>query len=164
MIIKTLTINNSRRGFDITTSNRASYSLPFSKLQLVPTPHNKIKEAYVDKELGKQGITYFLESGAEDSVPLDAFLDYNKDPNYMRKIALYKLTARALDQIEKSKLSKREIARKLHTSPAQLYRLLDTTNYRKTIDQMVKLLAALGCSIEITAREEKSRIKKAVGF
>ena len=37
----------------------------------------------------------------------------------------------------------------METSPTQFYRLMDQTNTHKTIDQMVKLLAALECSVEI---------------
>jgi len=116
-------------------------------LRLVPSTDNKIKEAYVDKELGNTAVTYILESGEEDSIHLDAFLDYNKDPEYMAKVVLYKLTLTALELVKNSCLSKREIARKLNTSPAQLYRLLNTANYSKTIDQMVTLLASLGYEV-----------------
>ena len=116
-------------------------------MRLVPSTDNKIKEAYVDKELGNTAVTYILESGEEDSIHLDAFLDYNKDPEYMTKVMLYKLTLTALELVKNSCLSKREIARKLNTSPAQLYRLLNTANYSKTIDQMVTLLASLGYEV-----------------
>jgi len=116
-------------------------------LRLVPSTDNKIREVYVDKELGNTAVTYILESGEEDSIHLDAFLDYNKDPEYMAKVMLYKLTLTALELVKNSCLSKREIARKLNTSPAQLYRLLNTANYSKTIDQMVTLLASLGYEV-----------------
>ena len=116
-------------------------------MRLIPSTDNKIKEVYVDKELGNTAVTYILESGEEDSIHLDAFLDYNKDPEYMAKIMLYKLTLTALELVKNSCLSKREIARKLNTSPAQLYRLLNTANYSKTIDQMVTLLASLGYEV-----------------
>jgi len=35
------------------------------------------------------------------------------------------------------------------TTPTQLYRLLDQKNVNKTIDQMVKLLAALDCPVDL---------------
>ena len=74
----------------------------------------------------------------------------------MTKMTLYKITLKALELVESSDLSKREITRKLKTSPAQLYRLLDTANYSKTIDQMVKLLSALGYEIGFVLRESAS--------
>ena len=52
----------------------------------------------------------------------------------------------------RSKLSRREIIRRLGTSPAQLYRLLDQTNYRKSVDQMLSLLAALDCDVDLVVR------------
>ena len=151
MKIKRVRLNKQKKCIEINTQ-KGRFGLPFSKLQLVPTIYNRISKIYIDPELGREGVTYVLESGKEDSVPLDAFLDYNQEQNYMRKIHLYKLTLKALESVKKSKLSKREIARKLHTSPAQLYRLLDTANYKKTIDQMIKLLTCLGTEVKIQTK------------
>jgi hypothetical protein len=47
------------------------------------------------------------------------------------------------------------VARKLSTSPAQLYRLLDPANQTKTLDQMIKLLAALGYELEYRIVKDK---------
>ena len=160
MKIKAVEINNRKKCFDIETSN-GRFSLPFSRLRLVPTGDNKVKEAYVDKELDSKAITYVVDSGEEDSVHVDAFLDYNKDPEYMAKINLYKLTLKAIELVEKSRLGKREIARKLKTSPAQLYRLLDTSNYSKSIDQMVKLIASLGYHVDFVFKKEPAHTRSA---
>lgn len=151
MKIKSVRVNHHKKCLEVSTI-KGDFSLPFSKLRLIPTPDNRFKEIYVDKELGNEGITYTLESGEEDSVPLDAFLDYNMEPGYMREAYLYKLTLMAEKCVEESRLSKREIARKLKTSPAHLYRLLNTANYAKTIDQMFKLLTVLGYDVEIKPR------------
>jgi len=53
-----------------------------------------------------------------------------------------------------SPLSKREIIRRLGTSAAQLYRLLDQTNYRKTVDQLVALLQVLNCEVDLIVRRK----------
>ena len=47
-------------------------------------------------------------------------------------------------------MSKRELIRALGTSPAQLYRLLDPTNYSKSMGQMMALLHLLGRKVEVT--------------
>ena len=44
--------------------------------------------------------------------------------------------------------------RRLGTSPAQLYRLLDQTNSRKSIDQMLALLRVLDCDVELVVRDK----------
>lgn len=155
MSIKEVKINRRKKSIEIATP-KGVLALPFSKLRVKPTADDDIKHAYIDDELGSMAITYTLESGTQDSVHVDAFLDYNKDPEYMTKMALYKLTLKALSLVDSSNLSKREIARKLKTSPAQLYRLLDTTNYSKTIDQMVKLLSVLGYEIGFVLKESAS--------
>lgn len=144
--IKSVEVNYHKGGLEVTTA-KGPYFLPFLKLRSVPSSRNKIVSIGVDKELGSQWVTYTLESAEEESVPLDAFLEYNRDPEYFKKLILHQLTVKAQKAVEASGLSKREIIRKLKTSPAQLYRLLDSANYSKTVDQMLKLLACLGIDV-----------------
>ena len=97
---------------------------------------------YVDKELGRESFTYMLESGKEGTVHIEQVLEYNQDPSYLRDALLYKLTIEVQKRVKASPLSKREIIRRLGTSATQLYRLLDQTNYRKSVDQLLSLLHA----------------------
>lgn len=68
---------------------------------------------------------------------------------------LYRLSAEANKRFEPSDLSVREIARRLKTSPTQIYRLLDTTNYAKSLQNVMALLNVLGCSVEIEFKDRK---------
>lgn len=68
---------------------------------------------------------------------------------YLRDLLLYRLTLEAQTRIAESPLSKREIVRRLGTSAAQLYRLLDQTNYRKSVDQVLALLQVLNCDVDL---------------
>jgi predicted XRE-type DNA-binding protein len=111
-----------------------------------------VRELYIDPELGCEGFTYVLASGGEGSVHIDHVLDYNEEPGYMRDLLLHNLTVQALRRIEQDPLPKREIMRRLGTSPAQFYRLIDTTNYRKSVDQMLRLLQVLDCEVEVVVR------------
>jgi hypothetical protein len=90
-----------------------------------------------------------LKDGQEDSVPIEAFWEYNRDPDFMREIELYKLTTKAISLLKASNLSKRFICRKMGTSLSQLSRLLDPKNQKKTIDQMLRLITILGAEFEI---------------
>ncbi len=76
----------------------------------------------------------------------------NKDPAYLRDLLLYKLTIEAQKRVEASPLSKREIVRRLGTSATQLYRLLDQTNYQKSVDQLLSLLQVLDCDVDLKVR------------
>ena len=154
MKIKSVQCNNYRKCFEIDTS-KGSFSLPFSRAEVVPTTKDKVKDVFIDKELGSEWISYCLESGKEGAIPLDAFLDYNRDPEYLMKMLLHRLTVDALEKLKGSNLTRRELARKLRTSPAQLYRLLDTANQSKTIDQMIKLLAVLGYELDYKIIRER---------
>ena len=147
MKIKKVAVNNRKKMIEIETT-QSSYSLPFSRLRLKPEPNDRIKEIYVDRDLGNKGVTYVLDSGQEDSIHMDAFLDFNKDTRFLRETALHQLTVSANHLIQKSGLSKQEIIRRLRTSPSQLYRLIDPSNYQKSIDEMLRLLAVLGCTVE----------------
>jgi hypothetical protein len=147
MKIKNVIVNNRRKSVEIET-RKGALSLPFTKLRVKPTRHNKIIEIYVDPELGRRAISYRLASGQQDSVHVDAFLDYNKDPEFLREITLHKLSVEAVKAMKASGLSKQEVIRRLKTSPSQLYRLLDPSNNRKSIDEMLRLLSVLGYRVE----------------
>jgi predicted XRE-type DNA-binding protein len=103
-------------------------------------------------QVGREAFTYVLASGRSGTVHGEQVLEYNQDPRYLRNLRLYKLTIEAQRRIAASALSKREIVRRLGTSAAQLYRLLDQTNYRKSVDQLVALLQVLDCEIDVVVR------------
>ena len=92
-------------------------------------------------------------SGKEDTVLMDRLLDYAKDPEYVRTMILFKLTLKARDRVKELGVSKREVIRRMGTTPTQFYRLMDNDNLNKTIDQMVKLLSALDCSVSFVVEE-----------
>ena len=62
------------------------------------------------------------------------------------------MTLEAQKRVAESPLSKREIVRRLGTSAAQLYRLLDQANYRKSVDQLIALLQVLNCDVDLVVR------------
>ena len=148
MIIDAVRVNNHRKAFVLVTK-KGEYPLPFARMPVPPTPENPVRKVQIEAECANEAFTYVLEDGSEDTVPLDAALDYNRDPDYMRDLLLHNLTCQALDALEQTPLSKREITRRLSTSASQFYRLIDPTNYSKTVDQMVRLLQALDCQVEV---------------
>jgi len=147
MKIKTVIANNRKKAIEIETV-KGWLSLPYSRLTLKPSSKNAIVEIFVDKELASNAVTYVLASGDESSVHSDAFLDYNKDPDFLRITVLHQLTLESVKLMKKSNQSKQEVIRRLKTSPSQLYRLLDPTNYKKSIDEMLRLVAVLGYRVE----------------
>ncbi len=147
MKIRSVTFNNRRKSFEVTTSH-ASLAFPYAKADPPPTPEDPLVEVFVDKELGREGFTYVLRSRNEGTVHIEQVLDYNRDPGYLRDLLLYKLTLEAQERIAASPLSKREIIRRLGTSAAQFYRLVDQTNYRKSVDQLLSLLQVLDCDVD----------------
>ncbi len=148
MKIKKILLNNRKKTFEI-YAEKDYYEYPYSQLHLLHTEQNLISETFIDKELDREGFICRLKSGKEVTIHLDQVLEYNKDPEYLRQMLLYKLTLKAQKLLKEKKVSKREIIRHLNTSPTQFYRLMDQTFYHKTIDQMVKLLNALDCLVEL---------------
>lgn len=153
MRIRSVRHNNRKKIFEVRTSAKA-LAFPYSKADPRPTPDDPVKRVFVDKELGREGFTYELESGLTGTVHVEQVLEYNRDPNHLRDLLLYRLTLEAQKRIDQSPLSKREIVRRLGTSAAQLYRLLDQTNYRKSVDQLVSLLQVLECDVDLVVREK----------
>jgi hypothetical protein len=150
--IKKVTHNNRRKVFEVET-NGNKYLFPYAKLEVQPSATDRITEVFVDRDLGNEAFTYFLASGEEGTVHIDHVLEYNQDPNYLRDLLLYKLTLEAQKQVESSSLSKRELIRRLGTSAAQFYRLLDQTNYKKSVGQLLSLLYVLDYDVELVVRK-----------
>jgi hypothetical protein len=132
MKISSVRHDNRRKAFEVSTRDKR-YWFSFAKLHLRPTPTDPIASVGVDAELGREAFTYELQSGQEGTVHIDQVLDYNRDPHYMRDMLLYKLTLLAQERVKNCPLSKRELIRRMGTSPAQFYRLLDQTNYSKSV-------------------------------
>lgn len=156
MKITSVAANARKRVFEVRTRRR-HWLFPYSQTSPAPTRDDPLIHVFVDPELGKEAFTYSLASGAENSVHIDDVLEYNRDPKMLAEISLYLLTVEAKRRFEASPLSAREVARRLGTSPAQLYRLLDTTNYSKSMQQLVSLLVVLGYDVEFTVKERAAR-------
>ena len=156
MKIRNVTANNRRKAFEIDTK-KGLFLFPYAQLRHEPTRTNRVSGAYPDPELGREAFTYSLEDGTEETVHVDEVLDYNRDPDYLRDQLLYKLTLEAQDRVAASKLSKREIIRRLGTSASQFYRLLDQTNYSKSVGQLLGLLDVLDCEVDLVIRDRARR-------
>lgn len=144
--------NNRKRVFEVHT-RKGDFVFPYSQTEPVPASNNPVKEVFVDAELGREAFTYTLASGADGTIHIDSVLEYNEDPSYMADLALYQLTTEARMKFEASPLSAREVARRLGTSPTQLYRLLDPANYSKSVRQLLSLLYVLGYDVEVEVKD-----------
>jgi len=149
--IRSVRPNNHVRAFEVCTAEGA-YSFPYSRCAPVPSGDDPIEGIVIDAECAYEVFVYRLRSGAEGEVHIEQVLDYNSDPAYFRDLLLFDLSMDAQQRVRDCGLSKREIARRLGTSAAQLYRLLDQTNYRKTVDRMLELLHVLDCDVEFVVR------------
>ena len=126
--------------------------LPFAKVAPKPTAADPVVQVFVDKEIGSEGFGYVLRSGRAGTAHVEQVLEYNKDPDHLRDQLLYKLTLEVQKRVAASALSRRELIRRLGTSATQFYRLLDQTNYRKSVDQLVSLLQILDCDVRLVVR------------
>ena len=151
MKIRSVKQNNRKKVFEVGTSTK-KLVFPFSKAKPTPTMEDPIAELFVDPEAGREAFTYLLRSGRTGTVHIEQVLEYNQDPAHLRNLLLYRLTLEAQKRVAGSPLSKREIVRRLGTSAAQLYRLLDQTNYRKSVDQLLALLQVLNCDVDLIVR------------
>ena len=149
MKIRRVAINNRKAQLEIVGHSGKTWLMPYARLDPRPTATNRIREARVDKELGREAVTYVLDSGDEGVVHIDRVLEENQDPAHLGELLVHKLTVAARSRVDASGYSRREIARRIHTSVPQLYRLLDPTNTRKSLTQLVSLLHILDCDVDL---------------
>ena len=149
-----MALNNRKKAFEVAISDGRTLGYPYALLRLASDRSCRIEAAFVDPELAAEAFGYRWSSGQEGTVHLEQVLEYNRDPGYLRELALYRLTLTAQQRVERSALSKREIIRRLGTSATQFYRLLDQTNYAKSIGQLLSLLEVLDCDVEIVVRDK----------
>ena len=155
MKIRSVKANNRKKAFEVRTHSK-SLSFPYIKVEPRPTAIDPVDHVTVDRELAREGFTYVLKSGEEGTVHVEQVLAYNQDPGYLRDLLLYRLTLEAQKRVEASALSKRELIRRLGTSAAQFYRLLDQTNYRKSVDQVLNLLHVLDCDVDLVVKTKSA--------
>lgn len=151
MKIESVQPNNHKKAFEIRT-RQGTYAFPFAKLRISPTRSNRVVEAFPDPELGEEAFTFRLESGEEDTIHVDAVLEYNQDPDHLIDLLVHRLTLEARAAVEASGLSKRELIRRLGTSASQFYRLLDPGYPGKSLGQLLALLHFVGRDVDVVPR------------
>ena len=157
MKIRKVKGNNRKRVF-VVHSTVGVFEFPYVKTRPTPSAEDPLDHVYVDPELGNEGFTYLLRSGEEGSLHLDHVLEYNEDPTYMGDMELHYLTVRVEKLVEASGMSKREICRRLRTSASQLARLMDPTNYNKSMRQVLALLHLLGYEVKFEVRRKETEV------
>jgi hypothetical protein len=155
MKITNVSVNNRKKAFEVDTP-AGHYVFPYALVRPTPTRENRVVSVQIDEEMGQEGFVYSLSSGEEGAVHIDHVLEYNKEPGYMADMLLYNLTLYAQEALKSSKLSRRELIRRLGTSPTQFYRLLDQSNYHKSMHQLMTLLHLLHYDIDVVLRSERS--------
>jgi len=154
--IQSVEANNRKKAFELRTA-RGTFTYPYAKLAIPPASDNRVMEVFPDPDTGQEAFTYHLESGAEDTVHMDAVLEYHQDPTYLNEVLLHRLTVEARKALDQSDLAKREVVRRLGTSPSQLYRLLDPTRSSKSAGQLLAILHLLGREVDVVVRPRRPR-------
>lgn len=154
MKIRSVTSNNRKNEFSVINRSGVEYPFPYLGADPQPSTDDRIEELFVDKELGNEAFTYILKSGEEGTIHIEQVLEYNNDPIYLADLLTYKLSLEAQKRLQSSELSLRQVAKQLKTSVPQLYRLLDPTNTRKSMKQLVSLLHILNCDVDLVVKKK----------
>ena len=136
---------DSRKKELVITAGRKTFRYPLAFV----SSGDGVIAAEADQETGNEAITCLLASGNTRTVHLDDIRAQLGDADYLREQMLYGMTLQAQKSVRERRVAKRGLCRLLHTSPAQVYRLLDQTCYSKTVDQMLRLLQVLGCTVKL---------------
>jgi hypothetical protein len=150
--IERVTPNYRKRAFEVEVAS-GILILPFAKVDPTPSAQDRVWRLDVRNPGYDASFAYELWSGKKGSVQLDAIFDDQEDPALLRRILHDRLMEHVQARLRRSPLSKREICRRLRTSPAQLYRTLHRRKGRKSVDPLLDLLAVLGCEVEVRVRE-----------
>jgi hypothetical protein len=154
MKIRHATVNNRKALLELTVRSGKVFPVPYAKLDPRPTPKNRIREAYVDKELGSEAVTYVLESG--DEVPYTSTTPWSTTRTRASLAPDSQAHRGGAATGGPVGLSRRELARRLSTSVPQLYRLLDPANTRKSLGQLVGLLHLLDCDVQLVVNPRRA--------
>ena len=110
MKVQKVKANNRAKRLELTT-RRGVYHFPYAQLRPCPGTDNKIVTVDVDAELAREGVTYTLQDGSEQSVLLDEVLYFNEEPAFMRQLLLRQASAMAAKLLGRTPLSRRQIAK-----------------------------------------------------
>jgi hypothetical protein len=155
MKIRAVRANHRRKAFELATA-KARFLYPFAQLDPRPSPGDPIVKVWVDKKLASEAVTYAQASGREERCTSSRCSSTTRTPDFLRDRLIYRLTVEAQKRVAASPFSRREIIRRLGTSATQFYRLLDQTNYRKSVDQLVSLLQILDCEVDLVVRAKSA--------
>jgi len=127
---------------------------PFALLDPKPSVKDRYVRSYGDENLGQRAIWYVLQSGKQGFLTAEQVLTFYREPSDVKGDVLWALTKAAIEHIKNTALSRRQILKRMHTSSAQLDRILDASNVRKTVDGVLALLEVLGYEVEVTVRRK----------
>lgn len=136
---KRVVFDNKKRVFRLEYTSGLRIECPYFSLGI----RRKVVDARPDPETGGHSFAFTLDDGTTDYVPFDQPLHIARNPEYVKEQTLYEMTKQLNEFIRREGISKRGLARRLKTSPAQLARLLDPTNYRKSMSRLVEIGAIL---------------------
>ena len=148
---------DARKKVFMIRAGNGEYAFPYAKLRVAPSADDPIETAFPDPELGREAFTYRLQSGAEDTVHLDEVREFAQDPEYLQELLLHSLTLEAQRGLEESGLGKRQVSRLLGTSASQLYRLLDPTNQKQSVRQMLALPHLVDRDVSLVVKKKAPR-------
>ena len=127
---------------------------PFALLTPRPSISDRMVRSFGDEKLGQEAIWYVLQSGKQGLLSAEQVLTFYREPSDVKAMVLWQLTLAAMEHIQHTGLSRRQILRRMRTSSAQLDRILDASNMRKTVDGVLALLEVLGYEVEVTVRRK----------
>jgi hypothetical protein len=136
---KTVEFDNKKKVFRLKYTSGLMIECPYFALGI----RVKVTDCGPDQEVNGHAFYFTLVNGKKDYVPYDQPLALAQHPEYVKEQALYQMTKQLNVFIKASRISKRELSRRLGTSMSQLMRLLDCTNYKKELSRLIEIAAIL---------------------
>lgn len=144
---KMVSYNNRKKQIAFVYTSGKRVTVHYSQLGI----KRNISRTWIDRETSGQSVGYEFEGGRVDYMPYDQPLAVARDPEFLLRTHIERLTAKIKGVLKKKKISKRYLAEQLETSDNQIQRLLDPAILNKNLSQLYQIAALLGLPLRLQA-------------
>lgn len=143
--IRQVSVNNRKKELSVVYTSGKQIVVHYGLVGI----EKNVTDAWPDPETGHRSIVLDYADGTQDFMPYDQPLAAVKDPEFLLRNDLERLTARIRQEAKRQRVSLRHIARQLGTSDNQIQRLLNPRILNKNLQQLYRIAAMLGLKVDL---------------
>ena len=149
-VISRVGFNNRKRAFEFQIGSQ-TYVVPYARAGI--TRDERVARVSVEHGGDHDALRYVLKWRRRRAVSRIGIVTVDEACEYYAERlgdrVRRKLAREAKTRVEASSLSRRELIRRLGTSPGQFYRLIDEREDRASFGQLLALLEVVGAEVDV---------------